>query len=95
MTSTSPDRQTGPTARRAGIAAALGSAASTALIAAVAAYQVALRPLLIGSCKFCPTCSDYFIEAVRKHGPLRGSWLGVRRLLRCTPLGRGGYDPVP
>lgn len=65
------------------------------LIALVQGYRVGLRPLLIGSCKYCPTCSEYFIEAVRKHGPLRGGWLGIRRILRCTPFGQGGYDPVP
>lgn len=61
----------------------------------VRAYQVMLSPLLIGSCKFYPTCSDYFIQAVREWGILRGGWLGVRRLLRCHPFGPGGLDPVP
>jgi len=58
-------------------------------------YQVALAPLLVGSCKFCPSCSDYFIEAVREWGVLRGSWLGLRRLARCHPFSAGGIDPVP
>ena len=63
------------------------------LIALVRAYQVVLSPLLGGGCRFQPTCSIYFIEAVRKHGPWRGSWRGVRRLLRCHPFHPGGYDP--
>ena len=58
-------------------------------------YQVALRPLLIGSCKFVPSCSDYFIEAVHEWGALRGSWLGIKRILRCRPFTVGGIDPVP
>lgn len=65
------------------------------LIVLVRGYQVGLRPLMLGSCKFCPSCSEYFIQAVQKHGPIRGGWLGVRRLLRCHPFGAGGYDPVP
>lgn len=65
------------------------------VVAMVRAYQVMLSPLLIGSCKFYPTCSDYFIQAVREWGILRGGWLGIRRLLRCHPFGPGGLDPVP
>ncbi len=65
------------------------------MILLVRGYQCGLRPLLIGSCKFTPTCSEYFIEAVQRHGSARGGWLGLRRLLRCHPFGPGGYDPVP
>ena len=54
-----------------------------------------IRPLLIGSCKFCPTCSEYAIEALRIHGLWRGSWLAIRRICRCHPFGPGGIDPVP
>lgn len=61
----------------------------------IRAYQVILSPLLVGSCKFYPSCSEYFIQAVCEWGILRGSWLGVRRLLRCLPFGLGGLDPVP
>ncbi|KAB2949383.1 MAG: membrane protein insertion efficiency factor YidD [Phycisphaerae bacterium] len=50
---------------------------------------------LAGSCKYCPTCSEYAIEAVRRYGPMRGGWLAVRRLARCVPFRPGGYDPVP
>ncbi|NLX54291.1 MAG: membrane protein insertion efficiency factor YidD [Planctomycetaceae bacterium] len=72
---------------------ALTAAFTGLLIALVRAYQVTLSPLLGGGCRFQPTCSVYFIEAVRKHGPWRGSWCGVRRLLRCHPFHPGGYDP--
>ena len=67
-----------------------------------AAIQYALRgykrwisPLLPHACRFVPTCSEYALEAVERHGVLRGSWLAVTRLLRCHPLARAGYDPVP
>jgi len=65
------------------------------LIAAVRAYQVGISPLLVGSCKFVPSCSQYLIIAVAQHGPWRGLWLASRRILRCHPFTPGGYDPVP
>jgi putative membrane protein insertion efficiency factor len=58
-------------------------------------YQVCISPLKPPSCRFTPTCSQYAIEALRKHGPIKGSYLTVRRLLRCHPWGGSGYDPVP
>lgn len=58
-------------------------------------YQVTLGPLMGGHCRFVPTCSRYALEAYRVHGAVRGTWLTVRRLGRCHPLGGGGYDPVP
>jgi uncharacterized protein len=58
-------------------------------------YQVMLAPLLVGSCKFHPTCSEYCIQAIREWGLFRGSWLGFRRVIRCHPFSRGGLDPVP
>jgi uncharacterized protein len=57
-------------------------------------YKYAVSPLLPPSCRFMPTCSEYAAEAIAKHGFLRGSWFGVRRLLRCHPFSAGGYDPV-
>ena len=69
------------------------AAASWLLIFLVRCYQVTLRPLLGGHCRFTPTCSAYFIEAVRKYGPVRGSYRGICRLLRCHPLHPGGQDP--
>jgi putative membrane protein insertion efficiency factor len=63
------------------------------LILPVRFYQVALGPLLPKVCKFHPSCSEYFIEAVEKYGPLRGSAKGMWRICRCNPWNRGGYDP--
>ncbi|HEY6331505.1 MAG TPA: membrane protein insertion efficiency factor YidD [Blastocatellia bacterium] len=64
------------------------------LIAVVRTYQLVISPLLPPACRFTPTCSVYMIDAIRKYGPLRGSYLGARRLLRCHPFHSGGYDPV-
>ncbi|MDZ4658829.1 MAG: membrane protein insertion efficiency factor YidD [Bythopirellula sp.] len=63
------------------------------LIGAVRCYQWTISPLLGRCCRFEPTCSVYFIEAVKKHGALRGAFLGVRRVTRCHPWHPGGYDP--
>ena len=65
------------------------------LIGLVRFYQRHLSPLLPPSCIYVPTCSEYAIRALRTYGALRGGWLTLRRLLRCNPLHRGGYDPVP
>ena len=65
------------------------------LILAVRGYQVALSPLFGGQCRYMTTCSAYAIEALERHGALRGSWLAVRRILRCHPFRPGGFDPVP
>jgi uncharacterized protein len=65
------------------------------LMALVRLYQLLLSPLLPPSCRFTPTCSAYAIEALRTHGAFYGSWLSMRRLLRCHPFHPGGYDPVP
>ncbi|HLU50201.1 MAG TPA: membrane protein insertion efficiency factor YidD [Planctomycetota bacterium] len=58
-------------------------------------YKLAISPFLAPSCRFVPTCSEYAAEAYRIHGFFRGTWLTLRRLLRCQPLCRGGFDPVP
>ena len=65
------------------------------LVLPVRFYQIAISPLLGPSCRFTPTCSEYARQAILKHGPFKGLWLAVRRLLRCKPWGGSGYDPVP
>ncbi len=71
------------------------------LIGLVRGYQVIISPVLhfvtgpFSGCRFSPTCSQYFIDAVRVHGSLKGSWLGIRRIGRCHPWGGQGHDPVP
>ncbi|HVG32386.1 MAG TPA: membrane protein insertion efficiency factor YidD [Pyrinomonadaceae bacterium] len=57
-------------------------------------YKAAVSPLLPPSCRFVPTCSEYAREAIERHGAVRGTWMGTRRLLRCHPFHPGGYDPV-
>ncbi|MDH3666203.1 MAG: membrane protein insertion efficiency factor YidD [Paracoccaceae bacterium] len=61
----------------------------------VHAYRLAISPLLGTNCRFQPTCSAYALEALEKHGAFKGSWLALRRFLRCRPGGGSGYDPVP
>lgn len=58
-------------------------------------YQRLLSPLLGPRCRFHPTCSAYALEAIERHGAIRGSWLAGRRIVRCHPLNEGGLDPVP
>ena len=65
------------------------------LVLPIRFYQIAISPLLGPSCRFTPTCSEYARQAILKHGPFKGLWLAVRRLLRCNPWGGSGYDPVP
>ena len=62
------------------------------LIGLVRVYQLTLSHLIGGQCRFTPTCSAYFIEAVRKYGAIRGSWRGVKRIARCNPFNPGGED---
>ncbi len=68
---------------------------SEALILPIRFYQRFISPLTPASCRFTPTCSQYAIEALRKHGPFKGFALAVWRILRCNPWGGSGYDPVP
>lgn len=58
-------------------------------------YQVAISPWLPPSCIYEPSCSQYGLEAISKYGVLKGGWMTVKRLARCAPWGKGGYDPVP
>ena len=67
----------------------------TVLVLLVRGYQVSISPLLPSSCRYFPSCSAYAIQALERHGALKGSWLAARRILRCHPFTPGGYDPVP
>jgi uncharacterized protein len=58
-------------------------------------YQDTVSRVLPDVCRFQPTCSHYAVEAIKKHGLARGSWLAVKRIARCNPFSEGGYDPVP
>ncbi len=71
------------------------STLSLPLIFLVKTYQILISPLKPASCRFTPTCSSYAIEALKKHGPIKGLFLAIKRILRCHPWGGSGYDPVP
>ena len=58
-------------------------------------YQVVISPWLGPKCRYTPTCSHYAVEALKKHGPVKGFWLALKRISRCHPWGGSGYDPVP
>ncbi len=73
----------------------LRKALSWILLAPIWVYQHCISPLTPPSCRFTPTCSEYARQAIIKHGPLRGAYLAIRRILRCHPWGGSGYDPVP
>lgn len=75
--------------------ALIRKAAIFPFVVAVRFYQICLSPLKQPSCRFTPTCSQYALEALRKHGLFKGLYLAVRRILRCHPWGGSGYDPVP
>jgi putative membrane protein insertion efficiency factor len=64
------------------------------ILAALSAYKRWISPLLPPACRYYPTCSEYMAEAVRKHGPMLGVWMGLKRLARCHPFHAGGFDPV-
>jgi uncharacterized protein len=64
-------------------------------LAVIRGYQLLLRPLLTGRCRYLPTCSEYAAEAIATYGALRGGWMGLKRVLRCHPFGGAGLDPVP
>ncbi len=68
---------------------------SRILIAPIRFYQRCISPLTPPACRFTPTCSQYMVEAIQKHGPFKGLYLGTKRILRCNPWGGCGYDPVP
>ena len=65
------------------------------LIVPIRFYQRVISPMTPPACRFTPTCSQYAVEALQKHGPIKGLYLAIRRILRCHPWGGSGYDPVP
>jgi len=65
------------------------------LIFPVKIYQWTISPMIGPSCRYTPTCSTYSIEALKKHGPIKGLWLSIKRIASCNPWGGSGYDPVP
>lgn len=65
------------------------------IIGIVRIYQLVISPWTGPSCRFHPTCSQYSIEALRRHGALKGTWLTIKRIVRCHPWSEGGHDPVP
>jgi hypothetical protein len=65
------------------------------LVALLRGYQYVFRPMLGSNCRFYPSCSDYAMEAITKHGAIKGSWLAAKRVARCHPYHPGGFDPVP
>ena len=73
----------------------IGRLFGAALITLIRAYQLFVSPVLGPRCRHLPSCSEYVAEAIRLHGPVHGSWLGLRRIVRCNPWGSSGYDPVP
>jgi len=67
----------------------------TLVLLAIRGYQMTFSHLMLTQCRFTPSCSRYTHEAVERYGAVRGGWMGLRRILRCQPFHRGGYDPVP
>jgi putative membrane protein insertion efficiency factor len=74
---------------------AVPTLAARVLSVPVIGYRRFISPFLAPRCRFAPSCSEYALEALRRHGAVRGLWLSVRRLARCHPFNPGGYDPVP
>ena len=77
------------------LARSLNQTLAQLMLALIGFYRRWISPLTGPSCRFVPTCSGYAVEAVQRHGAMRGSWLTLRRLLRCHPFCEGGFDPVP
>lgn len=73
----------------------ISSGAVCLLSAPIIVYRRCISPCLPSACRYTPTCSEYALEALRRHGPLKGLWLAIRRICRCHPWGGCGHDPVP
>lgn len=63
--------------------------------AIIKVYQKGISPFLGANCRYTPTCSEYGLEAIKKHGPFKGGWMALKRIASCNPWGKSGYDPVP
>ncbi|HLR50652.1 MAG TPA: membrane protein insertion efficiency factor YidD [Candidatus Sphingobacterium stercoripullorum] len=74
---------------------AINSVFKFIFLALIKGYQYLLSPMLGASCRFTPTCSQYTKQAIEKYGPFKGTYLGIKRILKCHPWGKSGYDPVP
>lgn len=77
------------------IAKILSDALVWLLVLPIKFYKMCISPMLPAACRFQPTCSEYALQAIKKHGPFRGTWLAIKRICRCHPWGGSGYDPVP
>lgn len=73
----------------------IGNFVGAILRGLIRAYQLLISPLLGPRCRHLPSCSEYTAQAIALHGPVRGGWMGLRRIVRCNPWGTSGYDPVP
>lgn len=73
----------------------ISRAAAWLLMQPIKAYRMWISPMFPPCCRYTPTCSQYALEALRKHGPIKGTWLAIKRIARCNPWGGSGYDPVP
>lgn len=73
----------------------MSSPAAKLLLALIRFYQYAISPMIPPRCRYVPTCSQYAVEAVKKHGAIKGGWLAAKRIARCHPWGGHGHDPVP
>lgn len=85
----------GDGARDTALAEARPSLGQKLFMGAIRVYQMTISRAMPPSCRFYPSCSEYALQAIAKHGILKGTWLGARRIARCHPFHPGGYDPVP
>lgn len=73
----------------------ISKAVASLMLGLIWIYRRCVSPLFPPVCRYTPTCSQYAVEAIKKHGPLKGGWLAFKRILRCNPWGGSGFDPVP